>query len=119
MLMYLKAFAVGGLFCLVGQFLIDKTRLSPARILSLYVVAGVVLGALGCYEPLLKWAGAGASIPLTGFGASLARGVREAVNAFGWLGAFLGGFRACAGGIAAAIFFSLLAALLCRAKEKK
>ena len=109
---YLKAFAVGGAFCAVGQLLIDRTRLTPARILTSYVVAGVALGALGLYEPLIDFAGAGATVPLTGFGAALARGVREAVAQSGLLGAFTGGLTAAAGGLAAAIVFGFLAALL-------
>ncbi len=116
---YLKAFLVGGLLCLVGQLLIDKTKLTPARILTSYVVAGVVLGALGLYQPLVDFAGAGASVPLTGFGNLLARGVREAVAEKGLVGAFTGGIGAAAGGICAAVFFALLAALLFRSREKK
>ncbi len=116
---YGKAFVVGGLLCLVGQVLIDKTKLTPARILTSYVVAGVVLGALGLYQPLVDFAGAGASVPLTGFGNLLARGVREAVAEKGLVGAFTGGIGASAGGICAAVFFALLAALLFRSREKK
>lgn len=117
-LLYLKAFAVGGALCLIGQILIDKTMLTPARILTIYVVAGVVLGALGIYEPLADWAGAGATVPLTGFGSVLARGVREAVAEKGLLGAFTGGFTASAAGICSAVFFGLLTALLFRSKKK-
>ncbi len=117
--LYGKAFVVGGLLCLVGQVLIDKTKLTPARILTSYVVAGVVLGALGLYQPLVDFAGAGASVPLTGFGNLLARGVREAVTEKGLVGAFTGGIGASAGGICAAVFFALLAALLFRSREKK
>ena len=102
---YLKAFFVGAALCMVGQVLIDKTRLTPARILTLYVVAGVLLGAVGVYEPFARWAGAGASVPLTGFGNLLAGGVRKAVAERGVLGAFTGGFTAGAAGICAAIFF--------------
>ncbi len=116
---YLKAFVVGGLLCLVGQLLIDKTKLTPARILTSYVVAGVVLGALGLYQPLVDFAGAGASVPLTGFGNLLAKGVREAVEEKGLVGAFTGGIGASAGGICAAVFFALIAALLVRSREKK
>ena len=116
---YLKAFVVGGLLCLVGQLLIDKTKLTPARILTSYVVAGVVLGALGLYQPLVDFAGAGASVPLTGFGNLLAKGVREAVEEKGLVGVFTGGIEASAGGICAAVFFALLAALLFRSQEKK
>ena len=101
-LTYLKAFVAGGALCAVGQILIDKTKLTPARILSVYVVAGVVLGGLGVYEPFARWAGAGASVPLTGFGNVLAKGVREAIGEKGLLGAFTGGFTAGAAGIAAA-----------------
>ena len=115
---YLKAFAVGGALCAVGQLLIDLTRLTPARILTSYVVAGVALGALGLYEPLIAFAGAGASVPLTGFGAAIARGVREAVRESGLIGAFTGGFTAAAGGIAAAVFFGFLVALLFRPGDK-
>ena len=115
---YLKAFLVGGLFCLIGQILIDKTKLTPARILTSYVVAGVILSALGIYEPLVEWAGAGATVPLTGFGHNLAKGVREAVAQDGILGVLTGGLKAAAGGIAAAVFFGFLAALLFRPKNK-
>ena len=96
---YLKAFLVGGLLCLIGQILIDKTKLTPARILVGYVVAGVVLGAVGVYKPLVEFAGAGASVPLTGFGYNLAKGVKEAVTENGFLGIFTGGLKATAGGI--------------------
>ncbi len=116
---YLKAFLVGGALCLTGQLLIDKTKLTPARILTSYVVAGVVLGALGLYQPLVDFAGAGATVPLTGFGNLLAKGVREAVEEKGFVGAFTGGLSAAAGGICAAVFFALIAALLFRAREKK
>ena len=115
---YLKAFLVGGLFCVIGQILIDKTKLTPARILTSYVVAGVVLSALGIYEPLAEWAGAGATVPLTGFGHNLAKGVREAVAQDGILGVLTGGLKAAAGGIAAAVFFGFLAALFFRPKNK-
>ena len=115
---YAKVFLVGGLLCAVGQLLIDFTKLSPARILTLFVVAGVVLGALGLYEPLAEWAGAGATVPLTGFGNALAKGVREAVAEKGLLGAFTGGFTASAGGIGAAVFGGLLAAMLGRPGDK-
>ena len=114
----LKAFAVGGALCAVGQVLIDRTKLTPARILTIYVVAGVILGAVGVYQPLTDWAGAGASIPLTGFGSTLAKGVREAVAEKGVLGAFTGGLTASAGGIAAAICFGFLAAPIFRPNEK-
>ncbi|MCI6358857.1 MAG: stage V sporulation protein AE [Clostridiales bacterium] len=115
---YLIAFVIGGLLCVIGQILIDKTKLTPARILTLYVVSGVVLGAVGIYEPLAKWAGAGATVPLTGFGNLLAKGVREAVATDGMLGAFTGGFQSGAAGICAAIFFGLLVALIFKSKEK-
>ena len=115
---YLKAFLVGGLLCLAGQILIDKTKLSPARILVGYVVAGVVLGGLGWYEPLVKFAGAGATVPLTGFGYTLAKGVREAVASDGFLGIFGGGLKATACGITAAIIAGLLASLLFKPKDK-
>ena len=117
-IVYGKAFIVGGLLCIVGQLLIDYTKLTPARILTSFVVAGVVLGALGIYQPFADWAGAGATVPLTGFGNALARGVRKAVEEKGLLGAFTGGFTAGAGGIAAAVFFGLIAGLLGRSKEK-
>lgn len=116
---YLKCFAVGGLLCAMGQLLIDYTKLTPARILTLYVVLGVVLGAIGLYQPLADWAGAGASVPLTGFGHTLAKGVRKAVSEQGLLGIFTGGLTASAGGICAAVLFGLLAALLSKPKEKK
>ena len=116
---YLKAFLVGGVLCAVGQFLIDRTKLTPARILTCYVVAGVILGALGIYKPLAEWAGAGATVPLTGFGNTLAKGVKKAVEESGLIGAFTGGFTASAGGIAAAVFFGYLAAVICRPREKK
>ena len=114
----LKAFATGGVLCAIGQALIDRTALTPARILTSYVVAGVILGAAGLYEPLVEWAGAGASVPLTGFGTTLAKGVREAVAEQGVLGAFTGGLTASAGGIAAAICFGFLAAAVFNPKEK-
>lgn len=116
---YLKAFLVGGAFCAIGQVLIDLTKLTPARILVSYVVAGVVLGAVGVYEPLIDFAGAGASVPLTGFGNALAKGVREAVEKEGLLGVLKGGFTACATGIAAAMVFGLIGALVFKRKGKK
>lgn len=115
---YLKAFLVGGLFCLIGQILIDKTKLTPARILVSYVVIGVLLGGIGVYQPIAEFAGAGASVPLTGFGNTLAKGVKEAVDANGFLGIFLGGLKSTAGGITAAIFAGLLASLLFKARDK-
>ena len=116
---FLKAFLIGGAFCALGQILIDRTALTPARILTGYVVAGVVLGALGMYAPLQEWAGAGASIPLTGFGNTLAKGVKKAVEERGLLGIFTGGLTSSAGGIAAAVFFGYLAALVAKPKDKK
>ena len=115
---YLKAFVVGGALCLLGQILIDKTKLTPARILVSYVVLGVFLNAIGVYEPFAKFAGAGATVPLTGFGNTLAKGVKEAVQEDGFLGIFTGGLKATAGGITAAIFAGLLASLLFKAKDK-
>lgn len=115
---YIKAFAVGGTFCLLGQLLVDKTKLTPARILVSYVVIGVILGAIGIYEPLVEFAGAGATVPLTGFGNTLAKGVREAIHQTGILGIFTGGLRAAAGGITAAIFAGLLASLIFKDKDK-
>lgn len=117
-LMYLKAFVTGGLLCLSGQLLIDYSKLTPARILSIYVVAGLVLSALGLYGPLAEWAGAGACVPLTGFGHSLAKGVRKAVAEQGLLGAFIGGFTAAAGGLCAAVFFALLVSLIFKPRDK-
>ena len=115
---YLKAFLIGGALCLIGQLLIDKTGLTPARILVCYVVAGVILGGVGLYGPFAEFAGAGASVPLTGFGSLLAKGVKEAVDEQGFLGIFTGGLKATAGGITAAIAAGLLASLLFRAKDK-
>ncbi len=116
---YLKVFAVGGALCAIGQLLIDKTKLTPARILTVYVVSGLVLEAAGLYSPLVKWAGAGATVPLTGFGSTLARGVEKAVSEKGVLGAFTGGFTAAAAGICAAVFFGIIVALLFKSREKK
>ena len=115
---YLKAFLVGGTLCLIGQILIDKTKLTPARILVSYVVIGVLLGALGVYEPLAEFAGAGASVPLTGFGNTLAKGVREAVAEDGFIGIFTGGLKASAGGITAAVLSGLVVSLIFKAKDK-
>lgn len=115
---YLKAFFIGGLLCLIGQILIDKTKLTPARILVSYVVIGVFLGAIGVYQALSDFAGAGATVPLTGFGNTLAKGVKKAVDEDGFLGIFTGGLKASAGGITAAIFSGLLASILFRAKDK-
>ncbi len=115
---YLKAFLIGGAICVVGQILIDRTKLTPARILVCYVVLGVILGGTGVYEKLVDFAGAGATVPLTGFGNTLAKGVREAVQEQGVLGALTGGLKATAGGITAAVFFGFLAALVCNPKDK-
>lgn len=115
---FVKTFLVGGALCAVGQILLDKTQMTPARILTSYVVAGVILGAVGVYEPFAKWAGAGACIPLTGFGNALASGVREGVAQKGIVGAFTGGLTGTAGGIAAAVFFGLIVALIFKSKEK-
>jgi stage V sporulation protein AE len=116
---FVKCFIVGGLFCAVGQLLISFTKLTPARILVAFVVAGVVLGAFGVYEPLIEFAGAGATVPLTGFGANLARGIREAVDERGLIGALTGGLTAASGGITAALLFGLLVALIFKSKTKQ
>ena len=115
---YLKVFLVGGGICLIGQIFIDKTKLTPARILVSFVVLGVILGALGVYEPLVEFAGAGASVPLTGFGNLIAKGVRKAVEKDGLLGIFTGGLTAAAGGITAAIIAGLVASFLFKPKDK-
>ncbi len=115
---YLKAFLVGGALCLVGQILIDKTKLTPARILVSYVVIGVILGGMNLYPKLVEFAGAGASVPLTGFGNTLAKGVREAIDKDGFLGIFTGGLKATAGGITAAVIAGLIASIFCRPKDK-
>ena len=115
---YFHAFLLGGFLCAVGQILIDRTKLTPARILVLYVVAGVILTGVGAYKPLADWGGAGATVPLTGFGYALAQGVKTAVNTKGWLGIFTGGLTATAGGVAAAVILAFLAALLSRPGEK-
>lgn len=115
---YIKAFVIGGIFCVIGQILIDKTKLTPARILVSYVVIGVLLGGVGLYEPLVEFAGAGATVPLTGFGYNLAKGVKEAVQSDGFLGIFTGGLKATAGGIAAAIAAGLIVSLIFRPKDK-
>ena len=117
-MIYLKAFLVGGAICMVGQLLVDRTKITPARIMVLFLVAGVVLSALGLYEPLVEFAGAGATTPISGFGHMLAKGVREAVEERGLLGALTGGLTAGAAGISAAIFFGLLAALVSKPKSK-
>lgn len=115
---YIKAFLVGGSLCLIGQVLIDKTKLTPARILVSYVVIGVFLSAVGIYQPLADFAGAGATIPLTGFGNTLAKGVKEAVQQDGFLGIFTGGLKAAAGGICTAIVAGLTASILFKARDK-
>ena len=117
-LTYIWAFLVGGVLCVVAQILIDRTKLTPARILVIYVVAGVVLGGIGVYAPLVELAGAGATTPLTGFGYLISKGVREAVEEKGLLGALTGGLTAAAGGIAAALVFGYLACLLFKGKPK-
>ena len=115
---FLKAFLGGGLLCVIGQLLIDKTKLTPARILVGYVVVGVLLGAVGLYEKLADFAGAGATVPLTGFGYNLAKGVKEAVDQHGFLGIFTGGLKAAAGGITAAILSGLIVSRVFRDKDK-
>ena len=117
-LMYLKVFLVGGALCAIGEVLIDYTKLTPARILVAYVVSGVILGAIGVYQPLVEFAGAGASIPLTGFGYLLSKGVKEAVAANGFMGIFTGGLSATAAGISAAIIFGFLMALIFKPGDK-
>lgn len=115
---YVRAFLVGGAFCVIAQILLDKTNLTPARILVGYVVAGVILGAVGLYEPIVEFAGAGAKTPLSGFGYLISEGVRKAVDEKGLLGALTGGFTAAAAGTAAALFFSFIASLIFRGKTK-
>ena len=115
---YLKAFLVGGMLCLIGQILIDKTKLTPARILVSYVVCGVFLTAIGIYKPLVEFAGAGATVPLTGFGYCLANGVKKAVDSDGFLGVLTGGLESTAGGITAAIVSGLIVSLIFKAKDK-
>ena len=115
----LYAFLVGGLICVIGQILIDKTKLTPARILVIFVTTGAILGGFGIYQSLVDFAGAGATVPLTGFGYNLAKGAKEAVDQYGFVGAFIGGTKAAAGGIAAAIFFGYIASLLAKPKIKK
>ena len=115
---YLKAFLVGGLLCVIGQILIDRTKLTPARILVAYVVAGVLLGAVGLYDKLVDFAGAGATVPLTGFGNTLTRGIKKAVDEDGALGILTGGLTASVAGITAAVIFGLLASLIFKPKDK-
>ena len=119
MLKYLWAFVIGGLICVIAQILLDKTKLTPARILVTYVVLGVALGGAGLYAPLVKFAGAGATVPLTGFGFNISKGIREAVDESGLLGIFTGSLTAAAGGTAAALIFGYLAALIFKAKPKR
>ncbi len=116
--MFVKAFAVGGGICVIGQLLIDLTKWTPARILVLFVTLGVALTGIGVYEPLVRFAGAGASIPLTGFGYALAKGVEEAIVQYGWLGVLTGGITGTAGGITAALLLSFLCALFTRSGDK-
>ena len=118
-MIYVKAFVIGGVICVIGQILMAKTKMTSARILVLFVTLGVVLGAIGVYEKIVEFAGAGATIPLTGFGNSLAQGAIKAVKETGWLGAFTGGVSATAGGVAAAIFFGYLNAVIFKAHGKK
>ena len=115
----LYCFITGGIICIIGQILIDKTKLTSARILVIFVTAGVILGGLGIYQYLVDFAGCGATVPLTGFGYNLAKGVKEAVEQYGFVGAFIGGTKAAAGGIAAAIFFGYIASLISKPKMKK
>lgn len=115
---YIYAFLIGGLLCIIGQILIDKTKLTPARILVSYVVAGVIMGGIGIYKPVIDLAGAGATVPLTGFGYSLAKGVREAIDESGFIGIFTGGLKATAGGITVAVTVGLLVSFLFKAKDK-
>lgn len=118
-MMLLKCFVTGGLICIIGQILIDKTKLTPARILVIFVTTGVILGGLGIYKYLVDFAGAGATVPLTGFGYNLAKGAIEEVSQNGLVGAFIGGVKVSAGGIAAAVFFGYLASLISKPKMKK
>ena len=117
-MMFLKAFLVGGLICVIGQLLIDLTKMTPAKILVLFVCLGVLLGGIGLYPKLVDFAGAGATIPLTGFGNALAEGVREAIRKDGFLGVITGGFQACAAGVTVAMLSGLVVALVCRPKDK-
>lgn len=115
----LKCFVTGGIICIIGQLLIDKTKLTPARILVIFVTSGVILGGIGIYEKIVEFAGAGATVPLTGFGYSLAKGVMEEISHSGIIGAFSGGIKATAAGIAAAVFFGYIASLISKPKMKK
>ena len=116
---YLNAFLCGGILCAIGQILIDKTKLTPARILTGYVVPGVILSALGLYQPIADWGGAGATVPLTGFGHALAKGVEKAIAEKGWLGVLTGGLTATAGGITAAVVFGVIMALIFKPGSKR
>ena len=115
----LYCFITGGIICIIGQILIDKTKLTPARILVIFVTTGAILGGLGIYQYLVDFAGSGATVPLTGFGYNLAKGAKEAVDQYGFVGAFIGGTKAAAGGIAAAVFFGYIASLISKPKMKK
>ena len=115
---YIYAFLIGGILCVIAQILIDKTKLTPARILVIYVTAGVILTAIGLYEPLVDFAGAGATVPLTGFGYALAKGIEESVAKDGFIGAFSGGLTACSAGIAAAVFFGFIMAIIKKPSSK-
>lgn len=117
-MMLLKAFLVGGLICVIGQLLIDLTKLTPAKILVLFVCVGVLLGGLGLYQPIVDFAGAGATVPLTGFGNALAKGVKEAIQKDGFLGVITGGFTACAAGVTVAMLSGLIVAMICKPKDK-
>lgn len=117
-MIYLKAFVIGGAICAIGQILIDKTKMTPARILVIYVLAGILLTGVGLYGPLVSWAGAGATVPIIGFGYLLANGVKEAVSAHGLLGVLMGGVRAAAVGISASVFFGYLVALIFKPGDK-
>lgn len=117
-MMFLKAFLIGGIICVIGQLLIDFTKMTPARILVLFVCLGVLLGGLGVYQPLVDFAGAGATVPLTGFGNALAKGVKEAIQKDGFLGVITGGFTACAAGVTVALLSGLIVAMICKPKDK-
>ena len=117
-MIFLKAFIIGGLICVVGQLLIDLTKMTPARILVTFVVLGVILGGLGLYQPLVEFAGAGASVPLTGFGNALAKGVRESINQYGFMGVVIGPLSACAGGVTVAIISGLIVSFIAQPKDK-
>lgn len=116
---YIWCFIIGGLLCIIAQILIDKTKITPARVLVLYVTVGTILGGLGLYKYLIDFAGAGATVPLTGFGYNLAKGAIQSVEEYGFIGAFIGGVKASAGGIAAAVFFGYIASLISKPKIKK